>query len=201
MERPGSKVLLSTEIRRFLWEVYGYKKVEAFINRDKSKEVRLRDFFAGTVIGSWRAAAWDVDIRDTVFVKWPRISRINLSEDTGIRDRGRLEFMHHLDNNSFFRGFSGDEVREFFDTRARLVLTDAEFDYTRTGKGSTRWEYSIRASNFRLLATGSNNINSKSLMIDFDIPSGLVSDTNNIVSRYYGMMNAITNRESPSIAS
>lgn len=197
MERSSGIMLLSSEIRRFLFEVYGYGKVRDFVVGNKPKEQNLRDFFAGTVIGSWRANAWDKDAGDVVFVRWPRISRINLSEETGIKDRRRLECMYHLDNNSFFRGFSGDEVKEFFDTRARLILADAKFDYIRPGRGSTRWEYSIRASNFELLATGSSGINSKSLMIDFDIPADLVSDTNRIVGRYYGMMNSIVTEKVP----
>ena len=66
-------------IRRFLYDVYGYGKIGDFLKGEKPDGTSLRDFLAGTIIGTYRTRAISTRTADSSYaqvrVSWPRISK------------------------------------------------------------------------------------------------------------------------------
>ena len=43
----------NNKIKQFLYEVYGFAKLEEFLNRNNPKEMKLKEFLQETIIGTY----------------------------------------------------------------------------------------------------------------------------------------------------
>ncbi|MEK6894483.1 MAG: hypothetical protein AABX10_03400 [Nanoarchaeota archaeon] len=172
-------------IRSFLMEQYGYAKIEAWVRGQKPSEMRPRDFFAGTIVGTFKPEAYDSDTQNTKRSFLPRVSKIRRYEEIEHPLDEDIAFAHHLTNRSFLHKMNRDKVKSFLDDKLKEAFGQ-RIPETRLETVSSRgWKLETKATNIRVFAKGSTAANELLLYVDFDASIELKKELNDIVRRYY----------------
>ena len=166
----------NNKIKQFLYEVYGFAKLEEFLNRNKPKEMKLKEFLQETIIGTYVGSM-------------PGIPKIRTTQE--IKDESfKLEktfycindnLLYHLRCFSFFRVYRENQVRDFLNPNITRIFGE-ELKYS---KEKRKWEYNLTLEEFNLSIIGSAPNNAKNLILDFNLEENIKNDINELVRRYH----------------
>lgn len=173
-----------------MYEVYGYGDIEALLHHQRPPGMKLREFLAGTIIGTFRRKVQSnaPDLVLYLITPIPAISKVHTSEElakNGMDTDADLSLPYHIRNQSFFERFSSADVRSFLEAKVGAVFKERSLEYRRNPAQPRKWEIEVRAENFRIYISGSSAGNSKTTLVDFNASPAVQEDLNRIVGRYY----------------
>src|SRR3989338_8645342 len=164
----------NNKIKQFLYEVYGFAKLEEFLNRNKPEEMKLKEFLQETIIGTY----------DGSMPKIPKIRTTKGIKDefpgTEITYMANESLLYHLGVSSFFRGYIESQVRDFLKPNITRIF-GGELKYS---KEKRIWIYKLTLEEFNLSIMGSASNNTKSLILYFNLEENIKNDINELVRRY-----------------
>jgi hypothetical protein len=184
-------------VDNFLLNVYGYAKIEELLKGNKPKNVRLKDYLSGTIIGTFRRVSYSgEDDNQMVYNHMPFISHAKTTEE--IRNRTGTDKHHHrmqderlpyhISNMCFFAGMHAQHMEDFLRQKVMPCFVDPKLEIRRQPNPIRSWDMDIEAEGFNLYVEGSTTNNSKELIVDFTASNGVIESVNLATSRLHAMI-------------
>jgi hypothetical protein len=178
-------------IKSFLYDVYGYGKIDELVSGQKPKDLPLVDFLDGTIIGTFRrcgiASKPEYHI---VAVNRPGISLVRDTSELSSDANNNPNLPFHINNRSFFRLMGREEVGDYLSRHVFPLFRGGRHKYEHGISINSAWGHEVTDENFRLLISGfGKGSASKGTVVDFSSPPETKDGINSLVRRYHGMMN------------
>lgn len=190
-------------IENFLYDTFGYRRVEEILNHEKPKDVTMKAHLNGTILGTFGRR--NSTANNFVGPKWSRkyiwVPHIfNASEIDEQAERGKRYLKgekvepeirrrgHFLSNYTAFVGLKGTQVRESIKRIHQDEFPDAEYDFGFNG----RLEGHIKDDDLFLYTEGATSrFGAKLILVSFNLPAESVDNLNAIAARHTAIMNAV----------
>lgn len=182
------------DVTAFLYEVYGYQKIEELLASKKPESVSLKDFLTGTWIHTFRPRAVGRGLETELFVRVtaPRIARVYTTQEFRDRNYQRepqaKHFSYHLADVTLFNKLSLENVEEQILPDVFRCFPEAQANVLPGKTKKSMWQIKLLAPTASVFIQGSSAHNSKYLEISFDASPELVKAINGAVARYYGWL-------------
>ncbi len=191
------------KVEQFLYEIFGYGKIGELVAGQKAPNVKVRDFFKGTLLGTFRDKRYSSGER----IKLPPASSIYEIEGQNRilkRNEAGREYHQPLSNPSqglkyatINRGLFGDmtpsSITDFCRGFREQLFKEGEYSFRiYTGsidkRPNSRFDLTLRDEDFNFFATGYKSRNNpRDVQIQFNVDSSVVEDINNLVAKYHAM--------------